>query len=156
MHSFGRVIRRHENEALLQQPSAWHRDSRTDRSTAEGRVRAPRSSFGRSFQVRTRRCPVSRQHDAEALRDPSRSPRGDPHSNAHQVETRPNTILPTHPLVSDVDDFPDDVSSCHRSDTKLTERVFLGHRYDDSLPSLPLRPDILDDQPSLQASHIVT
>lgn len=158
MHSFGRVIRRHENEALLQQPSAWHRDSRT----TEERVRAPQFSFGPSFQVRTRRCPVNCWHDAEALRDPSttfRSPRGDLHSNAcspHHVETRTNTFLPTHPLVPEVDYFPDDVSSCHRSDTKLMERVFLGHRYDDSLPSLPPRPDIPDDQPSLQASQITT
>ncbi|KAG1794045.1 hypothetical protein EV424DRAFT_1450970 [Suillus variegatus] len=49
MHSFGRVIRRHENEALLQQPSVWHRSLRTDHSTAdisaEGRVRSPRPSF---------------------------------------------------------------------------------------------------------------
>jgi hypothetical protein len=140
MHSFSRVIRRHENEALLQQPFAWHRDSR---STTEGRVRPPRSSFGRSFQVRTRRC---RRHDIEA----SRSPRADP---PRQVETRPNPTLPTQP---EVDSFSDDVSSCHRSDTKLTERVYLGHRYYDSLPSLPSRPDIPDDQLSLQASHIVT
>ncbi|KIK47315.1 hypothetical protein CY34DRAFT_799474, partial [Suillus luteus UH-Slu-Lm8-n1] len=145
MHSFSRVIRRHENEALLQQPFAWHRDSR---STTEGRVRPPRSSFGRSFQVRTRRCPVTRRHDIEA----SRSPRGEP---PRQVETRPNTTLPTQPLVPEVDSLSDDVSSCHRSDTKLTERVYLGHRYYDSLPSLPSRPDIPDDQLSLQASHIV-
>ncbi|KAG1773180.1 hypothetical protein EDD22DRAFT_859310 [Suillus occidentalis] len=145
MHSFSRVIRRHENEALLQQPFAWHRDSR---STTEGRVRPPRSSFGRSFQVRTRRCPVTRRRDVEA----SRSPRGEP---PRQVETRPNTI-PTHPHTPEVDSFSDDVSSCHRSDTKLTERVYLGHRYYDSLPSLPPRPDIPDDQLSLQASHKVT
>ncbi|KAG1885752.1 hypothetical protein F4604DRAFT_1727935 [Suillus subluteus] len=143
IHSFSRVIRRHENEALLQQSSAWHHNLRTDRSTAEllteGRVRAPRSSFGRSFQVRTRR-PTSRRYDADALRDPSttsRSLRGDPHSNAlspHQEETRPNTVLPTHPPTPEVDSFPDDISSCRRSDTKLTERVFLGHQYNDSLP----------------------
>ncbi|KAG2350518.1 hypothetical protein BDR05DRAFT_954608, partial [Suillus weaverae] len=162
VHSFGRVIRRHENEALLQQPSVWHHNLRTDSSTAEllaeGRVRTPRSSFARSFQVRTRRCLMSRRHDAEA-RDPSttfRSPRGgDPHSNTfspHRAETRPNTILPTHPPTPEVDYSPDDVSSRHRSDTKLMERVFLGHRCDDSLPSLPPRPD-LDDQPSF--SHIV-
>lgn len=165
IHSFSRVIRRHENEALLQQPSAWHRNLRTDRNTAEllaeGRVRAPRSSFGRSFQVRTRRCPTNRRYDAEAVRDPSttsRSLRGDPHSNAlspHQVEPRPNTTLPTHPPTPEVDYFPDDISSCHRNDTKATERVFLGHQYNDSLRSLSPRPD-LDNQPSLQASHIVT
>lgn len=144
MHSFSRVIRRHENEALLQQPFC---DSRTDRSIIEGRVRAPRSSFGRPFQVRTRRCPT-RRHDLEA----SRSPRGDPHaSSPRPVETRP-----THPPTPEVDSFSE-VSSCHRSDTKLTERVYLGHRYYDSLPSLPSRPDIPDDQLSLQAtSHIVT
>lgn len=142
MHSFSRVIRRHENEALLQQPFAWHRDSRTDRSILEGRVRAPRSSFGRPFQVRTRRCPT-RWHDVEA----SRSPRGDPHATSPR---------PTHPPTPEVDSFSDDVSSCHRSDTKLTERVYSGHRYYDSLPSLPSRPDIPDDQLSLQASHIVT
>lgn len=163
IHSFSRVIRRHENEALLQQPSAWHRDLRTDRSTAEllaeGRVRTPRSSFGRPFQVRTRRCPTTRRHDTEAIRDPSTtsrsSRRGDPHSNALSpchVETRPNTILPNHPPTPEVDYFPDDGSSCHRSDTKLTERVFMGHQHDDSLPP---RSD-LDNQQSLQASHIVT
>ncbi|KAG1826093.1 uncharacterized protein BJ212DRAFT_1318021 [Suillus subaureus] len=164
IHSFSRVIRRHENEALLQQPSASHHTLRTDRSTAEllaeGRVRAPRSSFGRSFQVRTRRCPTNCRYDAEALRDSttSRSLRGDPHSNAlspHPVETHPNTFLPTHPSTPEVDYFPDDISSCHRSDTKLTERVFLGHQYNDSLPSLSPRPD-LDNQPSLQVNHIVT
>ncbi|KAG1833957.1 hypothetical protein EV424DRAFT_1532781 [Suillus variegatus] len=159
MHSFGRVIRRHDNEALLQQPNVWHRSFRTDCSTAEisaeGRVRSPRSSVAHSFQVRTRRYPTSRRHDAEALRDSSRSSRGDPHPNAfspHQVETRPNTILPPHPPTPEVDYFPDDVSSCHRSDTKLTERDFGEQRYHDSLP---LRPDP-EAQPSLQASHIVT
>ncbi|KAG2159575.1 uncharacterized protein EDB93DRAFT_1244367 [Suillus bovinus] len=149
VHSFSRVIRRHENEALLQQPSVWHRNLRTDRNLlAEGRARSSRSSFTRSFQVRTRRYPMSRRHDGEAPRDPSRSPRGDPNSNAfspHQVETRLHAILPPHPPTPEADCFPDDISSCHRSDTKLTESVFLGHRYHDSLPSLPPRP-VLEDQ----------
>lgn len=169
MHSFGRVIRRHENEALLQQPSAWHRNLRTDRNTAEpfweGRIKAPRSSFGRSFQARTRRCPMSRRPDAEAPYDPStrhvttsRCPRGgDPNVFClHRGETRPHTILPTHQPTAE-DDFSEDVSSSHKSDTdvKLTGEVLLGYRYDDSLPSLPSRPD-QDDQHSFQASHIVT
>ncbi|KAG2061993.1 hypothetical protein BDR06DRAFT_1016013 [Suillus hirtellus] len=160
MHSFGRVIRRHDNEALLQQPNVWHRSFRTDCSTAEisaeGRVRSSRSSVARSFQVRTRHYPTSRRHDAEALRDPSRSSRGDPNAfSPHQVETRPNTILPPHPLTPEVDYFPDDVPSYHRSDTKFTEKVFGEQRYHDSLPSIPLRPDP-EAQFSLQASHIVT
>lgn len=150
MHCFGRVIRRHEHEALLQQSSAWHSNVGTDRCTAEllagGRVRAPRSSFGRSFQVRTRRCPTNRRCDPEAPRDSSttfRPPRGDPHSNAPQIEPRTNSILPTHPPTPEVDCFLDDVSSFHRSDMKLTE---MGCQYDDSLPSLSLHHH-LDDQP---------
>ncbi|KAG9314490.1 Sin-like protein conserved region-domain-containing protein [Chiua virens] len=35
MHSFGRVIRRHEDETLLLQPSVWYQDLHTDRTTAE-------------------------------------------------------------------------------------------------------------------------
>ncbi|KAG2077157.1 hypothetical protein BDR04DRAFT_1089487 [Suillus decipiens] len=151
MHCFGRVIRRHEHEALLQQqPSAWHSNLGTDRRTAAllagGGARAPRSSFGRSFQVRTRCCPTNRRYDPEAPRDSSttsRSPRVDPHSNAHSVEPHPNSILPIHPPAPEADCFSDEVSSCHRSDMKLTE---MGCRYDDSLPSLSLHPD-LDDQP---------
>jgi hypothetical protein len=69
MHSFGRVIRRHENEALLQQPSAWHHNLYTDRSSAEllgeGRARTTRSAFGRSSQARTRRSTLTtRRYDA--------------------------------------------------------------------------------------------
>ncbi|KAG2129909.1 hypothetical protein DEU56DRAFT_973482 [Suillus clintonianus] len=166
MHSFGRVIRRHETEALLQQPSTWHRNVRANRTTAElddGRVRANRSSFGRSFQVRTRHCPITRRHDAaEGLCDPStrymttsHSPRGDTNVfSLHRVDTRNNTALPTHPPTPEVDYFPSDSSSCHRSDTKHAEENILGYRYDDSLPSLPPRPHS-DDQHSFQASPIV-
>ncbi|OJA10796.1 hypothetical protein AZE42_00305 [Rhizopogon vesiculosus] len=70
MHSFGRVIRRHKIEALLQQPSSWRHNLYTDRSSAEllgeGRARfaAARSSFGRSSQARTRRSALTiRRHD---------------------------------------------------------------------------------------------
>lgn len=35
MHSFGRAIRRHENESLLRHPSARYHDLHTDRTTAE-------------------------------------------------------------------------------------------------------------------------
>ncbi|KAG0709010.1 hypothetical protein DFH29DRAFT_1036413 [Suillus ampliporus] len=164
MHSFGRVIRRHENEALLQHPNAWHRNLRTDRSTAElfgeGRTKATKSPFGRSSQARTRRCPTVRRHDAvEHLCDPSRHARfietSTVHSPMHRVETRTHTILPTHQPTPEDDHLPSDDSSSHRSDTKHPGECLLGHRYDDSLPSLPPRPDP-DDQHSFHDSPIVT
>ncbi|KAG1755138.1 uncharacterized protein EDB91DRAFT_1342835 [Suillus paluster] len=172
MHSFSRVIRRHENEAILQQPSAWHRNLRTDRTTAEllgeGRARTTKSPFGRSSQARTRRCPTLRRH--ETTEDPStrhyfpattsRSPKGADtcfispvHCPMHRVETRPHTILPTHQPTPEIDPYPSDDSSSRRSDTKHTGEYLFGHRYDDSLPSLPSRPD-QDDQHSLHSSIV--
>ncbi|KAH7931145.1 hypothetical protein BV22DRAFT_999103 [Leucogyrophana mollusca] len=77
MHSFGRVIRRHENEALLQHPNAWCHSIYTDRSTAEllrdRRSRLPRSSGGMSSRLRTRRVVPASRHDdlSDSINDSS-------------------------------------------------------------------------------------
>ncbi|KAH7915378.1 hypothetical protein BJ138DRAFT_1055011 [Hygrophoropsis aurantiaca] len=77
MHSFSRVIRRHENEALRQRPDAWNHTIYTDRSTAEllrdRRSRLPRSSGALSSRMRTRPVvPNSRRDDlSESIHDSS-------------------------------------------------------------------------------------
>jgi hypothetical protein len=183
MHSFGRVIRRHENEALLQQPSAWHHNLYTDRSSAEllgeGRARATRSAFGRSSQARTRRSTLmTRRYDtADSVWDSSTrhlfpssfscdlrgadtrsvaaSSIGTSHilSPVHKVES----FTGAHVILPTVH-LTHDSPSSHRNDSPQNtgENIFR-QTYDHSLPSLPPRIDSQDDPHSFQTSSpIVT
>lgn len=45
IHSFGRVVRRHEREVLMQYPSAWWSDRDPYRASPYSRNRAPRSQM---------------------------------------------------------------------------------------------------------------
>lgn len=146
MHSFGRVIRRHDIEALLQQPSAWHHNLYTDQSSAEllgeGRTRATRSFFGRTSQARTRRSALTtRQHDVAHPSCDSCTRHLFPPiscgSDTRSATASSNMLSPLHEVESfTIDEITHHPHSSGR-DSPSRHQSDLPFMHDISLPSLP-------------------
>ncbi|KAF9229453.1 hypothetical protein BS17DRAFT_743530 [Gyrodon lividus] len=115
MHSFGRVIRRHENESLIHQLSTWYHNVYTDRSTMELlRNRGPGCSRIPGLPCRApTRCSTTNSHynmDAdESLFDTSTrclfpgsaySSRGDLHSLPASTSDTSNILSPLQTVES--------------------------------------------------------
>ncbi|KIJ68299.1 hypothetical protein HYDPIDRAFT_36792 [Hydnomerulius pinastri MD-312] len=114
MHSFGRVIRRHETESLLNHPSVWYRNVYTDRSTAEllrdGGPQPSRTPGG-TFRARGRRSAAHSHYNIDAndsLHDMRRlfpssaslSSRGDLRSMTASISGTSNMLSPLQTVES--------------------------------------------------------